>query len=667
MLSAVLGSDHDRDTAAELDRLLAELDSQATALNQEEPTWQHVQGPFGVFSATQSKVSSPEPQNALSEVDHIAGTWESLDAYGGDLDGMSLFTSGDDLSSPIPAYGSLSSSGWTGDNTTITLERGTIAGIDHLLEETFHASVLQPNERSPAWQLQPTEPAIPAALSSQALPAHASPYLPSCAQYLLWHYSNHTIPSLSGIPVHNETSIWKRLHLPTALRAYAELGVLGDSSLPRVSLLYSLMSIACFQLRSLHKDGLVLRQGSSMGVSAGAKFTPESWTADEWETEGQKFRNIAQRGLQKFLGDTKTPEALRKGSFKYKEVLVAAVSLVCIQIISGDTRNARSDILQCEQVIRMKPGKRRPSRKTSDLHEMFFYIQVIESASSAQPDPCRAKTLMPDDRSSGLDSHDAELVTRPVGPLQDEHSELVRVTPSELCLEDADGEEDVMYGLPSSLLHLLGRTTALINKIEASPDPHRGACTSAEIEETASRLENDICAWPGQRRKRCGGDRGIARDALTTSSTAPPDNSSSRDPDQSLPGLMTSCLAQALHSAILIHFFRTVRRTHPAILQHYVKRVTRHLETHASLRTASAPARINAIVWPSFVAACEAADADLRRRGIACLRQAAWAGFCNWEAAERVTRETWRRRDAGDPTASWQQVVRDLAVRMVLT
>ncbi|KAH7024577.1 fungal-specific transcription factor domain-containing protein [Microdochium trichocladiopsis] len=674
MLQGVGKEDKDLDIATQLDKILAELEYEAPGRNQDLLSWQRVQGPFGVFSAFQSKASSPALQPERQDGDgHALGTWGDNEDFGTELDQIGLFADAVDLGMPNLIFQQPPLRNWDHQKAS-SPEPATLDGNGNPLFQAYDLSSSAPTYGSLAWQIQASEPELPAAISPQALPMHESPYLPRCAQYLLWHYSNHTIPSLSGIPLQNENSLWKRLHLPTALQAYAELGVLGDSSLPRVSLLYSLMSIACFQLKALHKDAP--GHGVVAPFSLGPAFAAESWSAADWEAQGIKFRDIAQTGLQKFLRNAETSRSVG-ASYKYKEVLVAAVSLVCIRIVSGDTTDARPYILQCEHIIRnMNPSKNRLSRKTSNLHEIFYYIQVMESASSVQHSSHHTRRLLP--YAADQDTGDTDLEVG-AGVTLTRDTDIARVSSSELCLDETDGEEDVMYGIPGSLIHLLARTTALIEKTEQS-DPSQGDKPSTsspiEVEKMTRTLENDICAWPGQRKHRSIATRPPARDVLATQSGVdtdtifePTSDSFHKDSvvDCSLPRLMTDCLAQALHAAILIHFFRTVRKTHPAILQHYVEAVTSHLEMHASLKTMSAPARLNAIVWPSFIAACEAIDEGLRRRGIACLRQAAWAGFCNWEAAEAVTREVWRRRDAGDTCASWQQVVRDLSVHMVLT
>lgn len=295
------------------------------------------------------------------------------------------------------------------------------------------------------------------------------------------------------------------------------------------------------------------------------------------------------------------------------------------------------------------------------LHRMFFYIQVMESASSGKcrshhPKALSSNTLLEED--SVLVGHMPDVCDQNLW-----HGQVVRVSASDLhldVLEHEQFQEDTIYGIPGSLLRLIARTTELIDEIALSASTASGSSNLPEdLERKTSCLENDICTWTIPEQPSVNPT--VAPPLLP--SATPADTADSAD----TPRQMLNCLSRSVHSALLIYFFRSIRKTHPAILQHYVERVVRDLEIHCSLKPRFTPARLNVIVWPSFIAACEAVDKDLRRRAIACLRQAAWAGFCNWEAAETVAREVWRRQDVGNVKTSWQDVVRDLQINMVLT
>jgi hypothetical protein len=125
------------------------------------------------------------------------------------------------------------------------------------------------------------------------------------------------------MPHAREEAPWNELHLPYALKAYAELNVLGDSSLAGVSLLYSLLSISCFQLHTLHTDGL-LGDGNSTTLATSDKQAPSG----AWKAEAHKFRKIAETAFRKCLDGISGGKA----NTKYKAILLAAMNIVCTRV-----------------------------------------------------------------------------------------------------------------------------------------------------------------------------------------------------------------------------------------------------------------------------------------------------------------------------------------------
>lgn len=99
------------------------------------------------------------------------------------------------------------------------------------------------------------------------------------------------------------------------------------------------------------------------------------------------------------------------------------------------------------------------------------------------------------------------------------------------------------------------------------------------------------------------------------------------------------------HSA-LVYLYRTVHeldRSHPAVQRH----------ARASLRhcagTVSAGGPMGALLWPLFVAACEAVgEGDRALAGEAFLGVERRQGMMNIERAWEIVREVWRRADEGE-------------------
>jgi hypothetical protein len=156
--------------------------------------------------------------------------------------------------------------------------------------------------------------------------SNGSPCIPHNVRFLLSHYINHVVSSLTGLP--QDEAPWKKIHLPYAMAAYGELDVLGHSSFARVSLLYSLLSLTCFHLATLYKptsiDGSIDVQG----------LTNDQQTSNlqYWNSQGSQFREMARTAFRKcrLQISSELPEYL-----KYKELFVSAMSLICTGVSSS--------------------------------------------------------------------------------------------------------------------------------------------------------------------------------------------------------------------------------------------------------------------------------------------------------------------------------------------
>ncbi|KIX01407.1 uncharacterized protein Z518_09133 [Rhinocladiella mackenziei CBS 650.93] len=500
--------------------------------------------------------------------------------------------------------------------------------------------------------------------SACSLP-NGSPYLPSNVRFLLSHYTGHVIDSLSPLP--QIKAPWRGIHLPCALIAYGELDIVRQSCFSRVSLLYSLLSLTCYHLGSLHET-------TSLSFSTIDDVVPpqeKGSNAHYWKSQAQKFRGIARTAFRKSLRSIPTRSA---DKVKYKELFVSAMSLICAGIISGDAWDSRLFILQCEEIInKIGRTKRRFSDKALQLHRIFSYIRII-----AQTTYCQTRDQYLDalDKNQDKDAITEELLEQVKNiPEQESLPHLRSIglpsknsqyqTMSDLGLT-GPAEEEIffdLYAIPSSLLTLISRTNQMVAELDEI-----GTCLPilpTALVADAAELEKDICKWKFQ---------GTNNTNTTAIAPGPFDLEANRNSSggiisetQNPEQVMRSNIATAIHHALLIYFFRFLRFTNPVILQHYVESVLSNLEGHRDIKAQFYPgARIGTIVWPSFIAACEALGDNLRRRALECMRHAAWTGFKNAEPAEMVAKEVWKRRDAGDVYVSWANVLRELSPGTIL-
>ncbi|KAL1849359.1 hypothetical protein VTK73DRAFT_9895 [Phialemonium thermophilum] len=312
-----------------------------------------------------------------------------------------------------------------------------------------------------------------------------SPYLPPEVRFLLHHYDHHVIDSLSAIPVPRDRAPWRQLHLPCALRAYGELDVLGTSSLARVSLLYSLLSLTCYHLSSLYTS-------VDLG-DVGAAPTPPTQTpnAERWQQRALKFRGIARTAFRKHVASQGTAGG------KYKETLMAAMSLICVGVVGGDPWDARLYIRRCEAIIGAATGaKNRFSKRALQLHHIFAFLKIMEETTFCQSQTDYLRFLessdIPSDEASLVSGRDAsrdDLVAWCAGSTKskggvvatprDASSPISVAAPSpppalQLHILDHNGPLGGLSGVSGKLFEMLIQTNSLIHRIASQADDDIG-------------------------------------------------------------------------------------------------------------------------------------------------------------------------------------------------
>lgn len=103
---------------------------------------------------------------------------------------------------------------------------------------------------------------------------------------------------------------------------------MGDSSLARVSLLYSLLAIASFQLSALHQD-VVDMLAPVDGICAPNSPPRALSSSAYWGLQGQRFRRISQTAFRKCLQNIANDTGENS---KYNDVFLAAMSNVTVGV-----------------------------------------------------------------------------------------------------------------------------------------------------------------------------------------------------------------------------------------------------------------------------------------------------------------------------------------------
>lgn len=216
-----------------------------------------------------------------------------------------------------------------------------------------------------------------------------------------------------------------------------------------------------------------------------------------------------------------------------------------------------------------------------------------------------------------------------------------------------------VYGIPASLLGLLSRTTYLSN-LGTQTSSKSCPRDAQAVDEQIKAVEDSICNWKNP----------VPLANINTAQTPLGDyiytdeNITAADINLSL----VFNLNEAMHSALLIYFYRQVRRINPTVLQHFVsKAITNLLAYEQELNIKRLPSA--AICWPAFIVACEALDhGDRDQISGWLLRQGQRSGIRNFEMARDVAMQVWEAREATrDVNFSWTDIFRKGETTLVLT
>lgn len=151
---------------------------------------------------------------------------------------------------------------------------------------------------------------------------------------------------------------------------------------------------------------------------------------------------------------------------------------------------------------------------------------------------------------------------------------------------------------------------------------------------------------------------------------------------QQFSGPTASCQALTRHHACLfyystfIYFHRSLRPTLLSDIQYLVRFSLDHLKAIGELEDEIRVkgTNVSGVLWPVFVAACEAVDESLREELGSWFEMGKVRGIDNIYVAGKVVREVWKRRDdlsamgiGGEENVRWREVMKDMGLDILLT
>ncbi|CAG8119802.1 unnamed protein product [Penicillium olsonii] len=602
--------------SSSVDQYLTEIDVQSKDLEEQQGDLSF--GPFGVFNLTTGTAEIPSPD--IDDPDFVIAS--SL----GMLNDASLANAPmSELSTAEEMLGDLNSAlQWTDIFNLDPAPMGMnvtppIWGYETL--PTAWSSPVGP-EVSPG---KSQYDLLSHDLASLQCASHESLML-SDATFLLRHFQEHVMTHVAWLPM-SQKSPWIILNIPSAMITLDQLTymkrhrrqVTKHASLAN---LYAILACASYHLA----------------------MNPE-FASDKTNQHWEQLTGIAYADAKHHMSMSLEHEFQGPNKAKYKEQLMANLSLATFAIISENQRDTRCHLVNMEYLIRLR-GLVKPqlSRRARLLHYMYTWIRILTESTLVihneihHTAPCKSlwSRRLDMEEMSRLAQRNAAI---PPFDQTRRLDDFLRITPAESDRDlnmndpkdfntnlgdihltdprnDPEEQHSVFNGVSEAWLSLLSQTTRLANVMDqlstgtSTMPPER----QLALHRRSAYLENMVCSLTSKKLPAHGEPK--------------------------------THMLRALNSALVIYFYRRVRRVDPCILQGHVSQIVRELH-----KWDEALARNDMIgpgtAWPAFMAGCEATDVEEREMLVQWLDNAgSQSGFAAYATARSIMEEVWEKRDA---------------------
>ncbi|KAI0536727.1 fungal-specific transcription factor domain-containing protein [Xylaria digitata] len=378
-------------------------------------------------------------------------------------------------------------------------------------------------------------------------------------RFLLYHYMHRVVHLFSVID--NAKTPWKTIHLPRVLQCVGELSIAGSTSRIRDALTRTVLSISAFS------------------ISNDCKARSCAEEASQWEDSATRFRGDA-IGLLKQAVEADLYSSVRP---RYKEFLATMLSMITINVMSGETSTCGVHLDGAEQLIKhMSIRKRRFSKEAKSLHRIYYYLRVIYESTAAIETPMSASSVQ-DNPAIEMDTY------------------------------------EFIYGLPQRLLILLKETIELISLVDDARGKSGSSFIPEELSISCDELERNILDWPLEEQLvRC----------------------------QSLHAEINSKIiyhqTRSFYHALVIYFSQNIRLLSYRYLRQYIETVLESIEAIENIKTQTntlaAP-----LFWPAFIAATEAFDKAHQERFRTWHNAVEVYGFAAARTGIEVVNQIWKQ------------------------
>ncbi|KAJ5819452.1 hypothetical protein N7474_005043 [Penicillium riverlandense] len=422
---------------------------------------------------------------------------------------------------------------------------------------------------------------------------------------LLKHFVDNVIGAIAALPYHAK-SPYKLLNFSSATQTLASLTYLNlPVSSANIANLYALLACSAYHLA---------HNPSGPGVSNRTFWSEIANRAQE------KATCRLQMSLQSEMDGT--------NKAKYKDQLIALLSLLAWAVMTGDHKAARYYMVESERLLRIRGlSKRHLSRRARLLHHMYTWARIVGESTYVLHGKGNAITeqrVTALQFQSGPDARLDDFLRLEIVPDREEPDYEQLPKEHEVVLQDVHLEDPRLYhetmflqiyGISEHWLSLLSQTTRLSNVKDSL-----GAKSQMQewLKTRIKRLEDRICTF-------------VARHTL-------PDGA----PPKPRP---TEYMLEALNSGLVIFFYRRLRDVNEWILQSHVDNVISALRRFDE---SMAQQNIQGVgtPWPAFISGCEASPGTRRKALQHWLEQAWWkTGLQSYSTAKDMMQMVWSARD----------------------
>ncbi|CDK28715.1 unnamed protein product [Kuraishia capsulata CBS 1993] len=525
------------------------------------------------------------------------------------------------------------------------------------------------------------------AIDKFGLPCNALTVKPM-TRYLMNYYIDQVADMMTVIPLAKNP--WKFIYFPRAIMAIGELGSLGRTSNAKNCLLNALLAVSAFNLQS--------------------KFTRNSDEMKHYLSLGIQLRQQATQYLKVCLDEDILTQ-------KYKDVLVAVLSMVTIDVVWGTMSDCKVHLDICEKVIEKKMKvKKKLSSQATILHRIFSSLKMIQDSTSLEniqeseiflneqnykefimdvnspSDANIAKARSePHQRRGSFDSVASTDSPAPRGVFHEKINDQGKIKiefivnntendsielnpdakdaeqgipsfiditrssfqPSKNKVDDDVISSDAIYGLPNSLILLFSEVVYLYRFKTFHDQENRSL--PPFFGKLAQDLERKILNWRLEWKL-------MSEDRTLT------DSSSQSTADFLSPryeGIYHHVMS--FYHGLAVYFYRGVRNMNPLYLQERVEKVLNHLNEIQSIVEKNEGTFIIPLFWQGFVAGSEAMTVFLQKGFNLWGQNISKTGIGSYWVARQIMLEVWRRKNSNAKKHTWADVIHDWGTNVMLT